>query len=192
MLCGYILSFSISEGPVFLGYFYQVDKCILASQAETFFQTIRYHLVKSFFLLNGPPLVERDLNEYAIFGSLNSEISGIENEAFGRMLCHYLEAVVTRDVQGFGHRFVDYLADGFSIFGWLALGEINSDERHGGVLFRLGVDSCSSENVREKRDCLDKIAIASDKHDLSYPNPSRPFRRPGAPSGPQAIGPKPG
>ena len=55
--------------------------------------------------------------------------------------------------------FVDYLADGFSIIGWLALGKIDSDERHGGVLFRLWVDLCSNENVRDKRDCLDKIAV---------------------------------
>jgi hypothetical protein len=144
MLCGHILSFSVSEGPVFLSNFYQVDKYILAPHAKTLFETIRYRLVKSFFLFHGSPLVERDLNEYAILGSLDTEIHGIENEAFGRMLCDYLETVVIRDVQGFGHCFVDYLTDRFSIIGWLALGEINSDERHNGVLIGLWVDLYNS------------------------------------------------
>jgi hypothetical protein len=166
MLCGYILSFSISEGPVFLGDFYQVDKCILASQAETLLEAIRYRLVKSFFLLDCPPLVERDLNEYAIFGSLNTEISGIENETFGRMLCDYLEAVVIGDVQGFSHRFVDYLADVFSIIGWLALGEINSDERHDGVLFRLGL-ICAGARMYVKKGIV-SIRLRCSEHCLHW------------------------
>jgi hypothetical protein len=111
----------------------------LAPHAKMFFQTICYRLVKLLFLFHGSPIVEGDLNEYAIAGSLDTEIGGIENEAFGRMFCDYLETIVVGDFQGLGHRFVDYLADGFSICGWFALGEINSDERHGGFFPGYGL-----------------------------------------------------
>src|ERR1700733_5388368 len=56
-----VLGFSISEGPIFLGDFHQVDKCILAPQAKALFQTIRHGLVKKFFLFHGSPAVEGDL-----------------------------------------------------------------------------------------------------------------------------------
>jgi hypothetical protein len=54
------------------------------------------------------------------------------------MFSNYLEAIVAGDFQGLGHRFVNYLADRFSIFGWFALDEINSDERHGGFFPVMG------------------------------------------------------
>jgi hypothetical protein len=111
------LSFTITERPVFLSDLHQADEYILAPQSKTSVKTIRYRLVKALFLLDGPTFVERQLNEYAIAGSLDSEISGIKYESFDWMLGDHLETIVLGHVQDRKHRFVNYFADGFSVIG---------------------------------------------------------------------------
>jgi hypothetical protein len=94
-----------------------LDEDILAPQRKTLVQTICYRFVKALFLFDRSPFVERQLDEYAICGSLDTEISGIKNEAFGWMFCDYLETIILGDVQDSDHRFVDYLTDGSSVIG---------------------------------------------------------------------------
>ena len=62
--------------------------------------------------------ISQEVHEvYAIFGSLDAEISRIKNEAFGWMFCDQLETIILRDVEDFDHRVVDYFADGSSVIG---------------------------------------------------------------------------
>jgi hypothetical protein len=72
------LSFTVTERPVFLSDLHQADEYILAPQSKTSVKTICYRFVKALFLFDGSPFVERQLNEYAIAGSLDVEISGIK------------------------------------------------------------------------------------------------------------------
>jgi hypothetical protein len=74
-------------------------------------------LVKALFLFDGSPLVECHLNEYAIAGSLDFEISGIKYESFDWMLCDHLETIVLGHVQDCEHRFVNYFTDRSSVIG---------------------------------------------------------------------------
>jgi hypothetical protein len=72
------LSFTVAKRPVFLSDLHQADEYILAPQRKTSVKTVCYRFVKALFLFNGSPFVERHLNEYAIVGSLDVEISGIK------------------------------------------------------------------------------------------------------------------
>ena len=114
---GHILGVTIAERPIFLCNLQQVDEYILPPQTKALVQTVCDRFVKALFLFDGSPLVERQLDEYAIFGSLDAEISRIKNEAFDWMFCYQLETIILRDVEDFDHRVVDYFADGSSVIG---------------------------------------------------------------------------
>jgi hypothetical protein len=51
------------------------------------------------------------------------------------MFCDHLETVILGHVQDCEHRFVNYFTDGSSVIGWLALDEVNANERHKQVAF---------------------------------------------------------
>jgi hypothetical protein len=111
------LGFTISERPIFLCNLQQVDEYILPPQTKALVQTVCDRFVKALFLFDGSPLVERQLDEYAIFGSLDAEISRIKNEAFDWMFCDHLKAIILRDVENIDHRVVDCFADDSSVIG---------------------------------------------------------------------------
>jgi hypothetical protein len=61
------VGFTISERPIFLCNLQQVDEYILPPQTKALVQTVCDRFVKALFLFDGSPLVERQLDEYAIF-----------------------------------------------------------------------------------------------------------------------------
>src|ERR1700735_48042 len=111
----HVLSHAVAERPVFLPHFGQVDEHILAPKLDALVKSVGDGSIEGLFRFDGSPVAERHLNEYAIRGSLNSEISAVEDEAIGGMLRNNLEPIIFRDAQGFQHGVIDYFADSFAV-----------------------------------------------------------------------------
>jgi hypothetical protein len=125
-----VLRFAVSKGPVLFTDFHQIDEYILAAKLETVVQPVCDRLVKGAFLVDGSPGIERDLDEHAIFRSLDTEVAGVKYEALGWMLCYNLEAIVLGNIQDLDHSVVDHLSDGAAVLNRFALSEIDSNQRH--------------------------------------------------------------
>src|SRR5579859_155829 len=94
-------------------------------------QPVGYGLVEGSFLLDCPPRIQGDLDEDAVIGAADAEISRVEDEILRLMLGDDLEAVILRHVDGAAHGVIDHVADALAIVGGLSFDQVDADERHG-------------------------------------------------------------
>src|ERR1700732_2308705 len=67
------IALTVAKRPVLFADFNQTNERILPAQAETLVQSVCDCFVKGTFLIHGSPSIERDLDENAIFRSLNAQ-----------------------------------------------------------------------------------------------------------------------
>jgi hypothetical protein len=122
---------AVAEGPVFLGYFDEVDDDVFAAQFEPFVQSVGDGFVEGFLELDGAAGVERDLDDDAVGRARDVEISRVGDEVLRGVLGDDLKAVVLGDIQGGAHGVVDDVTDGAAVVGGFSFNEIDAGEGHG-------------------------------------------------------------
>src|SRR5262245_44200416 len=143
-----VLGFAVAEGPILLLDLDEVDEHVLAEHIEAPLQSIGDRLVESTLLVERSPLVERQLDEDAVLGPSDAEVTRVGDEPVVRMLGDDLEAVVLRRIQGGDHGIINHLADGAAIIGRLAPYEIDASERHATTPFPLNPTACYAAFAR--------------------------------------------
>jgi hypothetical protein len=94
-----VLRLAVTEGPVLLLHLDKIDDDIFAPQSQTLMQAVGHSLVEGALHIKSPPLVHRHLNDDCVLGTLDSQVSRIDDQATGRVLGNDLEAVVLRSFQ---------------------------------------------------------------------------------------------
>src|SRR5215471_17554204 len=89
-----VLRDAVAERPVFLFDLDEVDDDVLAPQADACAEAVGDGLVEGLFGLDGPSVVEGELDDQRVGAALDSQIGRIDDERVARVLRDHLEAVV--------------------------------------------------------------------------------------------------
>src|SRR6516162_252428 len=125
-----VLHLAITEGPVLLRYFDQIDDHVLLAQTELS-EVVRHALVERLFQLHCPALVQSDLYQGHVVGVVNSQVLRGYVAPLRRMARNHLELVILGYVDDVGHGLVDGLADLLRPIGIDGLREVDSYQWHG-------------------------------------------------------------
>src|SRR5215469_11801690 len=143
-----VLHLAISEGPVLLRYFDQIDDHVLLAQTELS-EVARDASVERFFLLHCPALVQSDLYQGHVAGVVNSQVFRSQVAPLRRMARDHLELITLGYIDDIHHGLVDSLADLLRPIGIDGLREVDSYQWHGNSP-RMTRDSCSES--RQSKD----------------------------------------
>jgi hypothetical protein len=106
-----VLGVAVTEGPILLRDFHQVDEDIFPSNLYFFVEAVRECLIEALLQLSGAAAVQCDLKNDAVVRPMYAEILAIDWQARLRVLGDYLKAVVCRHIENLHQGPVKDLAD---------------------------------------------------------------------------------
>ena len=107
----HVLGFTVTEGPILLWDFDEIDKDIFLADADPFMKPIDKVLIEALFLLHRTAAIERDLNEDTRVCSMDAKIVLVKGLAPNWMFGDDMEPIVLRYTKYIYQCLIDDLTD---------------------------------------------------------------------------------